>query len=673
MAAGSLGAVARAQGGFRPADPFDPDATPTPPGEVVIVATPVPVDARVPVPGPRLTAEEMSALLRIGFDATDLAQMSRLRQLWFLRQHMLQQNSDVEAVRSIEQRMLQARRDEGLANASSVAAALMLQANALEGERALEVAGLAVELAPDSAAIQMDAWRLQRRAGAAGGPELASLGDVARAATTNVRSRMKLLGTLAFGLLAALGTAALLFAVMVAIRHAPQFVHDLGHALSDRPNGILLITVALALVIMPLLLRMGPPAFLMWLLVLAWLYMRRTERVVAGITVLFLGALPWIVPQATGFVAFSSGEAAVLAQARDDELTLESRRTLVAMATRKPPDLEAARLLGIHYKRQGDYGRALKILQPLTQRSPADWVNVGIVQFGLGQTDDALESFAKAQGAADAAFAAYFDTAQIQFTQPLMIPAANQSMAAARAIDEERANRLKEEVDALPEKAKVVPGTAMLSATYLNRVLVEHTVDDATLMRRAFAPSGPAIPLAADLWQQYVGGIPLTRLPFVAAIALVLCTALTLVTRRATPSIRCARCADPVCVVCHGPPRQDSLCPRCAAAFVDYQDVDPAQRREQETRVNRRNRLARGLRSLSGALLPGSGHVLAGRALRGYLLAVMGCFFAAMLLGGVRLLPTELRVHGLGTASFVFAASGLVITVLISALGARRT
>lgn len=613
----------------------------------------------------------MSALLGSGLSAEELNQLSPLQRLWFLRRHYLKQD-DAEAAARVGKRMATARVDMGLRNASTVATALIAEArDADDPEQAAAAATLATELAPTLPATHLAAARIQRRAGAPG--SFATLSTGLRTIADHPGTRMRLLGTLALVLLFATGAGATLFAAFVTLRHAPSFVHDLSHALNEKAKGILLVTVAVALLTMPLILGFGPAVWIMWLLIVTWLYLRRTERIVAAVVIVFLASLPWTLPRATGFIAFVAGDPGVLAAARDEEPSRESRRVLRAMVDRQHPDPHAMQLLGLIHKRAGEYEEALALLEPLAEQQPRDWTNVGIVQYGLGRPEAAVESLRKAANAAPDSFAAQYNLMQVLFERARH-EEGKKAQAAASAIDPDRTSRLRARIQGFPDDAKTVAGTPdRISAAFLNRAFVEEAVSDDVLIARAFDSEGAAGSLAENLWKSYVGGIPLRTVPIFAGGVLLLWAVLTVVSRRARTATPCRRCADPVCVVCDGPPRTDQLCPRCVAAFVDSSGTDPAKRRQQESKVDRRERTGRLVRGLLGFILPGSGHVLAGRPARGTLLAVCALLFAAMIVAGNRLLPLETPVRSLSTWLLVISATGLVVTMVIGLLGARRT
>jgi hypothetical protein len=143
------------------------------------------------------------------------------------------------------------------------------------------------------------------------------------------------------------------------------------------------------------------------------------------------------------------------------------------------------------------------------------------------------------------------------------------------------------------------------------------------------------------------GGFPaqlLNPLSIVSILSILACFAALLLGRGREPARRCLRCGRPFCFRCKRGRHGEEYCTQCVHLFVLGDGLAPETKTRKLYEVEQFDRRSRLARTVAAVVLPGSAHLLRGRAGRGSLLLVL--WIMALLLcvpGG--LLPLQ-RVLG---------------------------
>ena len=98
---------------------------------------------------------------------------------------------------------------------------------------------------------------------------------------------------------------------------------------------------------------------------------------------------------------------------------------------------------------------------------------------------------------------------------------------------------------------------------------------------------------------------------------------------RGPPACCCGRCGRAYCWGCEGEPGPVGLCPQCVDVAEGLQNSNPEARSLKVRQVARYQSAARLGRRLISVVLPGAGHFLAGKTLRGSVL-LLGWFFLCL-------------------------------------------
>ncbi len=602
-----------ARAGEQVPEPTTPEPAPPPPR----VAPPAPPPPAV-APGVSIGADELRKLQRPIEPVR--ATPARIDELWQARRKAARE-LDGAASRAAARSMRDAMRDLGIGSLPAHAIAEVreaeraLRVNAVDD--AVEHASFAVELAPDLPETHVALARARFRAEPTRPlPALRAGWAAVVAASRDPHVARALLGDLAgAGIAALFGAAAATIAILFLSR-LRLFLHDFRHlpvVRSGTPGQA--TALALALLALPSVFRLGPFAVLLAAALAAWAYLGRAERVAVTLSLLALVAIPALAAQAARVTAWQGTIA-------DDVHEIETAwpapvfvAEMEARASREPLPSMALVAIGRWHKRQGRLDEARSWYEKALAadpRSAAAQVNLGNVLFLEDDLEGAKAAYlAGAERATDLSTlaAAQYDLSKLY----LRLAAVGQSSEARHkaqqadpaylarhgADDDFRANAWL--VDALP--------SLDLLAAYAAREAVPRTVGEAALRRVA----GPLARL----------GWPWLPLGLVGSLWV-----LAFLAPRLAPSAPCERCGRPACRRCD--PGAGTSCGQCVNVFERKNAVDPRDRKRKEAQVRRHDRVRRWTERALAVAGGGAGHVAGGRPVTGFVV-----IFALLFLGAL--------------------------------------
>jgi len=590
------------------------------------VAAPAPLAAAAPssltapaaapagaMPGVTISAEELKKLQR-PIDPVRV-DPGRLAELWQKRRAAGREQDPARAQaagREIRETLLEL----GLENVPWLSAAEVREAERSLAARAVDEAVDHAQLASEVAPNLPEPYLVLARARFARDPghplpALAAVGEAVSAAAREPRTARAFLGDAAFAVLAALFAAAAAVIALLFAKVLRLFLHDFHHLPVVRSGTpVQAAVLALVLVSLPVLFRLGPLALLLTAVLATWLYLSTAERVTATVALLAVVALPYLVEGAARAVVWQGTLA-------DDVYTLEhgdaSPAAAAAVRARADGGLPAMALqaLGRYHKRRGELAEARRDYEAAAAADPrsADvGVNLGNVLFLQGDLEGAKAAYLSAidHGLAMSTLAAaHYNLSKLY----LRLAAVEQSTEARKKAQQEdpaylaqhgsdddfRANRWLVDVtlptDRIAELAARDPAPAAVGETVRRRL--------AGPLERA---SWPWVPLAfiAVLW----GSLALAA--------------------RLEPSRDCERCGRPACHRCDGV--SAPTCGQCVNVFYRQNVVDTRDRMRKEAQVRRHAQWRRISTRLLALLGGGAGHVVSGHApLGAFLLFCLAC------------------------------------------------
>ncbi len=565
---------------------------------------------------------------------------------------------DLPRAQMLQQRLLSLKAELGIENLEDLAAAeVRASARALEARApgdAVARAEMAVALAPAlaSAHVALAEARLAREPGRILGVLKDLVIGLSAAAREPPMLRTLLGDALAAALVAVFGASALVIALLL-LRRLRLALHDFSHLPVLRhatawQGGFL----GLAVLALPVALRLGPAAILATLALAAAPYLAISERAVATLALVAVALLPWGTQRAVQLASWTGSAAEdvyVLEQGADDGRVAARLEARAASGELPPPVLLA---LGRHYKRRGELQTALRWYQAAGPTRADALVNIGNVQFLTGDLAAAkaayLSAIDRAGASADvtALAAAHYDLSKV-FLRQSGLEQAQEARRKAALEDPALVERYGSDED-----------------FRANRWLIDVPVRAAEVSRLASdeAPRAVGEAVLATL----AGPFPRWSWPWgLLGVALALWP-IGLARRRLAPSAPCERCGRPACHRCGTVTGQ--LCGQCVNVFLKKGVVDARDRARKEAQVRwharRRRLVARALAVVGG----GAGHVWHGEAARGALVLLGLAFLVALAVSWRGLLPAAHPSAWLARSRVAVAVS---LALLVWVLAAR--
>jgi tetratricopeptide (TPR) repeat protein len=454
-------------------------------------------------------------------------------------------------------------------------------------------------------------------------PALAELAAAATASINDPRISRALLANVLGVLFAGLLVAGLAFVLVLFLRYAMLYAHDVHHLFPVGARRWQTKMLAAVLLLLPVFLQMGPLPLIFTVLLACALYATTAEVVVACALLGALAASPWAA-EGIGRIAAFGGPAV-------DVWLLEHGAGSSAMMTRLQKRLEVANELPVVFalahkaKRDGDLATADKLYQRALEAPGSSALglaavhnNLGNVYLLQGDSARAMQQYQQAIDLKESLAAPHFNISRalgLGGVDTLEKVQAEQ----ARALELDRAA-----VDAFT-------GGQLQANKKSNKFVIDVGLPDGLLAPLADAEERVAEPVGDEVRANLAGGLPIgmaSALPLIAAGILL---AMHIGRGRIRPSGRCERCGREVCKRCDPDARpSEALCAQCVNVFIRRTGVDAAERIRKEYAVQayhrRRHLVARLLAVLSGA-----GHVMMGYPLRGlFYLLVTGSLVASV-------------------------------------------
>ena len=414
-------------------------------------------------------------------------------------------------------------------------------------------------------------------------------------------------------LAAALLAAGAAIVLLLFAKSARYFFHDFHHVFPRGASRLQTALLAVIVLALPVVFRLGPFAIGAALVAASWLYLERAEKAVAASWLLLLGGMPIAsaaVAEATSWDGTPAEALYAVERAGDfSQLPLLEEATRSSSA---PPETLFAVARAV--KRTGDPPMARAVLERAGEMRPrwaAAQVNLGNVRFLQGDLDAAEALYTKAIDAEPGLAAAYFNLSRVHYRR-VNFNLGQETRTKALDLDRTLLDRYAtgEREDQNP-RANVYLLDVALPAAEL-----------AGLARAAASPEHVAAQVASRLF----GPLPTGAAPW-APVALVgVLGLLALLADRVRSSHGCTKCGRPVCLRCDPETSGGNLCGQCVNVFARKAAVDPTAKVQKEIAVRRHAQRRQAMVRILSFF--GAAQIISGRVLKGaaflFVMALVG-------------------------------------------------
>ncbi len=396
-----------------------------------------------------------------------------------------------------------------------------------------------------------------------------------------------LAGSLFFSLIFSLAAAML---IIIAIRF-PGDVQMFGHDIKESQYPLIMLVVLLVLSFI------SPLLFLAGMLMMFGIYMKKSDRTVVYLFLVFLVFSPFIFRAASLFVHVppSSSMKAIV------EVN-ESKDNRYALAILKNSgDYASLFSYALALKREGRYGEAVAAYQKLLRiwPDPRVYVNLGNCYVGLGNMEEAITYYLNAVESRPLA-SAYYNLSQIS-RELLDYTKGNEYFKRALEIDRD-----------------AVSDYRAIFSRHPNRIVADETLSFAELSSFALGTNGKTSTFGFTV-------VPASFIPGIAVLLIIFYLFLNRSIKN--KAYRCKRCSAVLCPRCEKRITWGQMCPVCYASIVKMDELEVRERVARLLAIYEHQKKRRDIMKTFSFLLPGVSHVYAGKIAAGSIFLWSFLFF----------------------------------------------
>jgi len=440
--------------------------------------------------------------------------------------------------------------------------------------------------------------------------------------------------TLAGSLFFSLVFSFILTVILILIIRFPGDISLVSHDIKEDNSKALFL---LALVFLSLI---SPLLFLAGILILFSVYMRKIDRTVVYLFLVFLLFSPLILKTSSLFInAPSSGKIKSIVQVN------ESKGNNYAMsALKNNDDYTALFSYALALKRAGYYDEAIAGYKRLveTRPDPKVYINLGNCYVGLYNLEEekkfnleeAVKYYSMAINIKPLA-SAYYNLSQIS-REMLDFKKGDEYFVSAVAID-----RI------------AVSSYRTIYGRNTNRLVVDETLNYDELWDYVMVKS------------EKVSAFGMTLIPgaFISGMSLILIAALYLLNKRLkNKAYRCRRCSTILCIKCEKHLMWGQMCPHCYRSLIKLDELDSRERVATLLSIYNHQKKRRDTMKILSFILPGSSQMYAGKILYGFVFMWPFLFFMLIpVTNSIFVTDSSLLSHGFFKWAAVFIAVLLYI------------
>ncbi|MFZ5471096.1 MAG: hypothetical protein ACOZIN_16845 [Myxococcota bacterium] len=526
---------------------------------------------------------------------------------------------DLQAMGTAQAELLRLKEAAGASNLDGYATSLVRAADA---RRAAEDAAGTVELALAAAALAPD-LPLARFA-LARAYFFADVSEVGRylgelrlglwATWKDPRHARSALGNLGAALLVALVATAVVVTSVLFLRRSRYFFHDFHHLFPQAAARWQTTALALLLLGLPLVLRLGLAPALLALFAASALYLSKSERVVAAVLLSSLGAVPVLAGKLAHLASFAGTPAEDVYRLERGGVGVESiAARFEKLAAEEKLGFAELFALGRYELRRGRLEEATAHFQAALSRRTGDaraLVNLGNAMFYREDLEGALAVYEGAAKADPTLAAAPFNLAKLRERRAVVLPPdrkaveldfAHSALSAAKALD-----------PALGRRPEPSAGSLQMNGLLLSPGLSNQELGELTAARQM----GDRV--QAQIAAQVLGLGSDSLGLFYPLAASVLLVGWGFLGRAMNASKVCQKCGRAVCRRCDPElGAASTMCAQCMNVFALKGVAAPPLKVRKQIEVARYHSRRDKLSYLFGLLCSGAGHLFLGLPVRG--------------------------------------------------------
>jgi tetratricopeptide (TPR) repeat protein len=427
----------------------------------------------------------------------------------------------------------------------------------------------------------------------------------------------------------------IIFFALLLVRYLPRLVHSLHELSAAVLNNAAVWVLVVSVLLMPLFIGIGAGFVLLSGLCLVWLYMTRSERMVAILFVVVLSlSVFWLPTMLSWFTADQSTELVLLSRVIRGEASATGAAHIMEEQGGFDGNLPVLFSLAIQKKWEGKIAEALERYQQLRKLQPDQPMilnNIGNIYFVMKQYDEAVTYYKQSLAKNPQDVISHYNL-NLVYRELLRFNDAKQEFEAAEKID------------------------LLLIQSYNGLGPIDEFFSNKTLWEIALAQSPLKEEKSRALFDDLLTPLSLNASPILLVLFAGGAGILRLVVSKKFTATGCALCGRSICFHCQRRILDLKTCNRCWSGSKNV-------RRKADLRqIKIRQRWTHQIAQWISVFFPGAGHFYIGWGMRGFIFLAMfmGIVFSVLFRNRFFKLPGE-RGGVLGFGGFSVVALGLVI------------
>jgi tetratricopeptide (TPR) repeat protein len=395
-----------------------------------------------------------------------------------------------------------------------------------------------------------------------------------------------------------------LFGIFIARRYIPLLAHDVSEKLNRVESEGMVKYVVLPAISIAVLLLLGYWWAVTLTLVLLWVYFNKREKSLAVIFFLLLVFMPEVMTHYTGFLKAGGNKMLWAVDAvNKGRVSPDTEKYLAGVLENEQDNRLALFSIAKLQKIQRRYEDSLKTYDRLEELDPGNaayYINAGNIHFLNNDYEEAEKSYKSAIEKEPGNVLAHYNLSRVY---------GDQLKFAGRDEEDRIASKLDPDfVSVLKRKAGEIP----------IRIATDAMVPVDDMLGIAFEKQSAGESLASSMWSTTVKVMPLEGASFAGVGFIILVVAINLLAKNKKFAHFCKKCGKVSCNSCQKPYYNAELCPQCHQIFVKLDGVEARDRLRKTLEIREKESKEGRVYRISSLLLPGSGHYLYGRPVRGF-------------------------------------------------------
>ncbi len=386
-------------------------------------------------------------------------------------------------------------------------------------------------------------------------------------------------GSLFLGLITSFIVSMIIIIIIRLTRDLPLLTHDI---LEQKNRLLLLLVILIGAFTGPLLLLGG-------ILIIIGLYLKRADRIVIYLYLVFLFFSPWILK--TSSIIFSIPSSNIIKAVVEVNESRDNRYALSVLGNSE--DEVSLSSYALALKREGNYDKAIEIYNKLIERNPTPefYNNLANCYVAKNDLENAIELYQKS----------------IQL-RPLVTAYYNMSQVLRRKLDMLKG----EEYFLLAQRINpgAITGFQAVFGQNPNRLVIDEVMPFSALWKYSLEKATTISSFGLSI-------VPPILMP---VLAFFMGGFFLIGSKRIRPrAYRCKKCSTILCNKCMRRVLWGNMCLRCYRSLIKLYELDARERITRLQTVYEYQMRRRSILHVLSFLLPGAAHIYAGYVLKGFL------------------------------------------------------